>query len=306
MAPSAFRSDAPGEHQDSPIAVLNRRTISPAWLRCLLAAVAFGLSMWHPSGEVFADLLLYNQGFEQNTLTWSDANSVPPWAGQIDRVASGSGGVNSAEGSFHAIVSEGPHPTAPAFNTAPFTNFGGYRTQWNGGWMTSTQVYLDPSWSNGWGFDFSVAATRADGNFLRDFIFHVARDANGLWVSGSNTSNWASSGNRLKINQASNPWQVQTAGWYTLEHVFREQAGTLAVDLNFYDSGNSLLWSTTRNNLNDAIPLVGGNRYGWFTVVTVANGLHVDNVSLISAIPEPGVAVVLLLVTSCSMARRRR
>jgi hypothetical protein len=225
------------------------------------------------AGEVF------NQGFETDTAGMSaGGGSYGAWT----RVASGTGGVTSASGSFHAIATQ--------------TTYGGYhffdgaRSSWNGGYTASIDVYLDTGMASGEGFDYSVASNNSSGSHLRDFIFHVAKDTSTgqLLVGGSNNSNFNP---REDLDTLSNHYAVASSGWYTLEHVFRDAGdGTLAVDLNLRDALGTLLFTETRNDGSDVLTVnVGGNRYGWFTNIDVANGIHVDNVTL-NVVPLPPAA----------------
>ena len=62
-------------------------------------------------------------------------------------------------------------------DTGPFTRFDGYRSDFVEGLTSEVKVYLNTDWTSGEGFDYSVAASGADGSHLRDFIFHVAKDS---------------------------------------------------------------------------------------------------------------------------------
>ena len=56
---------------------------------------------------------------------------------------------------------------------------------------------------------------------------------------------------------------------------------------NLLDSNGTPLFTETRNTPADTIPdVVGGNRYGWFTVIDVDGGIEVDNHELFAADPE--------------------
>ena len=103
---------------------------------------------------------VWNQGFEQDTSGWFDLNSG--WYGDMTRVSSGTNGIASAAGSWHAIASGDA-------DSAPFSRFDGYRDTWPGTWTAEIDVYLDPSWAAGTGFDYSVAASGSDGGHQRDF-----------------------------------------------------------------------------------------------------------------------------------------
>jgi hypothetical protein len=211
-------------------------------------------------------LLAWEQGFEGDASGWFDASSGGN--GGITRVASGTNGIASAAGAWHALV-------AGDAASAPFSRFDGYRDTWFGSWTAEIDVYLDPAWAAGEGFDYSVAANGSDGNHQRDFIFHVTKDISTgmLLVAGSNNTNFATRQDLETINH----YEVTAPGWYTLQHVFRDQGGALAVDLNLLDSGGNVLFTETRVTAADLIPAeVGGNRYAWFTVVDVTGELAVD------------------------------
>lgn len=240
----------------------------------------------------------FSQGFETDTSGWFDGSSG--WLGSITRVASGTGGVASAEGAHHAIAEE-------ADDSSVFTRFDGYRSDWTGTWTASVDVYLDTSWAAGSGFDYAVASSNSSGGHLRDYIFHVTKDTStgDLLVSGSNNTNFAPREDLETLNH----YAVSTSGWYTLQHVFYDLGGQLAVDLNLLSSVGSVLFTETRTAPADLIAsVVGGNRYGWFTDVTVANGLAIDDVSLtVSDVPEPGsLALAALALTGLGVASRRR
>jgi hypothetical protein len=141
-------------------------------------------------------------------------------------------------------------------------------------------VYLDPSWAAGQGFDYSVAATGSDGNHQRDYIFHVPNDTSEgkLLVAGSNNTNFAPREDLESISH----YEVTAAGWYTLQHVFRDNGGILEVDLNLLDSGGTVLFTETRSAAVDIIPdEIGGNRYSWFTFINVTDGIAVDDHQLV-------------------------
>ena len=160
----------------------------------------------------------------------------------------------------------------------PFSRFDGFRDVWPGTWYAEIDVYIDPEIFNlGEGFDYSVAATGADGSHQRDYIFHVTKDTSTgkLLVAGSNNTNFAP---REDLDTLANNHEVTTAGWYTFQHKFYDTGGFLAVDLNLLDSNGITLFTETRSDPSDTIPdEVGGNRYSWFTHVTVAGGIKVDN-----------------------------
>ena len=85
---------------------------------------------------------------------------------------------------------------------------------------------------------------------------------------------------RISSSFSSSHAVVGTTGWYTLQHVFQDIDGYLAVKFNLIDADGHIVWSNTIET-SDPIPAeVGGNRYGWFTDVTVPGGLAIDNLTL--------------------------
>jgi hypothetical protein len=206
---------------------------------------------------------LWSQGFEVDTSGWVGS-------GTVTRVPSGTGGITSSEGAFHASVTGTPN-----------TQFGEYRSVWPGGYITTIDIYLDTNWTAGSGFDYTVAANGTDGLHQRDFVFHVSKDTStgNLMVAGSNNTNFAM---REDLDTLPNFYTVSQSGWYTFQHVFYENAGVLTVDMNLLDSNGTILFTETRSTPEDTIPAeVGGNRYGWFTFITVAGGISIDDVQLI-------------------------
>ena len=250
------------------------------------------------AGESRANLV-FSQGFESDTSGWFDENNG--WTGQANRVASGTNGVTSSDGSFHAIFTQTDTP--PSGLSGPFSQFDGYRTNWPGGLTAEIDVYLDTSWAPGEGFDYSVAANGTDGNQQRDFIFHVTLDTSSgsLLVGASNNTNFDPREDLETINN----FEVTSSGWYTLQHVFRDAGdGSLAVDMNLVDSSDSILFTETRNDASDLLGIeVGGNRYSWFTNIDIAGGVAVDGHSL-SAVPEVN-AIPFLAAALATVLRRR-
>ncbi len=165
-----------------------------------------------------------------------------------------------------------------------YTKFDGYRDTWSGDWMAELDVYLDPSWEAGTSFQYTVASSSSSGGHLRDFVFHVGVDEDGLWVFGDNN---AYDGYYKSPAAVSIP--AAEAGWYTLQQVFADDNGVLSVTMNVLDSMGSTVYTTTRSNSADTIPdVVGGSRYGWFYDVDVPGGLEIDNTRLSSVVPGPG------------------
>jgi hypothetical protein len=208
---------------------------------------------------------VWQQDFSVDSAGWTD-NSIAPGYGQI----SVAGGVATMSGFG---------------GSAPFSRFDKYRGVWPGTWTAEIDVYLDPAWPAGVGFNYTVASSNATGGHRRDFIFHVGTVENygpittkSLLVNGSNNSDPYANPWKLTNENGGNFYVIPAAGWYTLQHVFSDVGGVLSVDLNLLDAGNTEVWTITRSDPTDLIPsVVGGNRYAWFTFIDVPGGIQVDN-----------------------------
>jgi hypothetical protein len=232
---------------------------------------------------------IYSNGFETDTSGWN------VFGGSLDavRVPSGTNGIPSASGSYHAEN----NPTAAG-------NWGGYNygagnavpTAFKEYW-TAVDIYLDvdSAWANDTRFDFDSAINNSSGTFLRDFIFNAGfyNDATG---PGANTnrfvisaSNNSQPGSAFAKNPDKLPIAISDTGWYTFEHHFYNNGGVLAVDMSIFDASQSLI-NTWTINTSDAIAGVGGNRYGWFDYNQLST-LAFDNTAL-NVVPEPGTFVL--------------
>ena len=268
------------------------------------AGVASAAMLLLSSGVAQATVF-FEQGFETDTAGYFDANTPAPndWFGSVTRVASGTSGITSFAGSFHAIVEQSGNP---GNETGPFTRFDGYSSVFPaGGYSTSTAIFLDTGMELGEGFDYSVASSGSDGNHQRDFIFHVTKDSDtgSLLVGGSNNTNFDPREDLETINHIA----ITDSDWYLFEHVFRDDGGILAVDLNLRDSSGNLMFTKTRSSAADTIPgEVGGHRYGWFTNVDVTGGIAIDSVQVVG-VPEPGMLALFGLgLVGLGIVRRRR
>ena len=216
------------------------------------AALAFFLCVIPASANYF-------NGFEADTLDWTTTT----------RVSSGSGGITSSTGAFHAT-------TAAESNS--FSGWGGYNYGAGNAvptafreYVTSVDIYLnvEGGWANNTRFDFSSAINNAGGTHLSDFIFNGGfyNDTDGSPGSGTSrfvisTSPNSQPGSAYAKNPARAPIAIPTTGWYTFEHHFYSNAGVLNVDMSIYDAGDVLIGTWT--HVGAAIAGVGGNRYGWF------------------------------------------
>lgn len=238
----------------------------------------------------------YDEGFENPnfvagsyvttpSVSWNEYNS------DMLRVASGTDGVPSHGGGFHAVIDSTALPSPPNDWSGAFNRLRGYSSVFPPlGFCTSVDVYLDVNdaavTAGTYAWDVSTAANNTSGGHRRDFIFHAAGGGpqypGKIVIAGSNNSNFTRRNDLTSINH----YDVTASGWYTLEWVFRDSGGgVLAVDLNLRNSGGTLLWTETRSDPSDIIGTnVGGNRYMWFTFLDVAR-LHIDNTRLIRRLP---------------------
>ncbi len=208
------------------------------------------------------------QGFEDDAIDWTATTRVP----------SGTNGVTSSTGAYHAEATSGA-----------FTRFNAYSAVWPGDYSTEIDVYLDPNWAVGQGFDYSVATSGTTNAHRRDFIFHVGvTPSNGLRVNADNNTYLPSGVPNAFILNGAGSVEITAAGWYKLQHVFYDDGGVLAVDLRVLNSSGTAIFDKTRKDLTDLIGVtVGGNRYGWFVFST--RTLAVDNHRRATAVAQaPG------------------
>jgi hypothetical protein len=214
----------------------------------------------------------FDNGFEVDLEGWND------YTGDITRVASGTNGIASAEGAWHA--------TAVG---SVYTGWGAYSSEWpTGGYCTELDFYLDVTSgaANDTRFDWISSINGSDGNHQRGFVF------NGGFYDESDTTGPGAGTDRFVISASNNafrsdsypknpgrdPIAISETGWYTFQHCFRNDGGVLAVDLNLWQvSSDSLVKSWTLSDATDTIPAeVGGNRYGWLAA-NEFDFLAVDN-----------------------------
>lgn len=256
---------------------------------------------------------LYYNGFETDAAGW---NVFGP-SFDATRVASGTNGVPSASGGFHAESLGGALGA-----TGSAGNWGGYNYGAGGGvptvfqpYKTSVKIYLDVNagHTNDTRFDFSSAINDAAGNFLRDFVFNAGfYDSADVAGPGAGTdrfivsaSNNAGRSNSFPKNPGRDPVAIGATGWYTFMHEFYVDGTMLAVDLSILDASNTLINTWTLGG--DPIANVGGNRYGWFARNELSTLAFDDTNLMITMVPEPEMLAVFGVgLLGLALMRRRR
>jgi len=227
----------------------------PLALSLVVALVAFG-----PGDAAQA---AFHNGFEVDIHGW-DVFTMLYWP---ERVPSGTNGVESAGGGWHAQTG------------LAATDWGGYEFTFpSGGYVTSVDVFLDMGLNQEVGTDIRFAFTSAinragENKHLSDFVISVGTDRTtpGRFVASvsQNSPGWPSDPNR-------NPQVIEETGWYTIRHTFWDDNGLLAVDVELLDADGNLVAFWEAPTLYDpdgdgvydddlTIEVVGGNRYGWFS-----------------------------------------
>lgn len=258
----------------------------------ILAALCAGAALLAiavaPAG---AASVVYSQGFETDDFDW--ANFGP---GTLHREMSGftnsggyANGIASADGNWHARLRTNGCTTSCS---GPLTRWGKGASSGNpvfpaGGYSTELDVYLDVAWAASNAdrrFDFSSAINNniGAGTYLRDFAFN-AGTVGGNWVIGASTNSGRANTFPSNLcpspstppNVCRAPATITTSGWYTLKHVFTDQAGMLRVDMSILDAGGATVAAWTVYS-GDSMAVVGGDRYGWFANQEV-NDLAIDN-----------------------------
>jgi hypothetical protein len=249
---------------------------------------------------------IYSNGFETNTTDWQ-----PP----ATRVASGTNGITSASGSFHAEA-----------GGAPFSRWGGYNYGAGNAvptafleYTTSVDIYLDVASAvanntpDNTRFDFSSAINTSAGIHFSDFIFNGGFfDDTTAVLDGSpgagtdrfvfSASNNSQPGSAFAKNPGRSPVAISATGWYTFQHHFYDNAGSLKVDMTISDPADNVVGTWTFNSA--AIGTIGGNRYGWFDYNQFPV-LAFDNAEL-NVVPEPASLGLLALGGTALLGRRRR
>jgi len=222
----------------------------------------------------------YFNGFEVNDDNWFGVTRVP----------SGTNGIPSASGGFHAEAPPDAFTRWGGYNDDPACAGGGscVGTFPALGFDTAVDIYLDVDggYGNDKRFDFSSAISQPDGAHRRDFMFNCGFYDDAATPGTGNRFVCSASNNSpgFPKNPGREPTVVATtSGWYTFLHQFRDNgSGVLTVDLSVLDSGGTVIKTWTLSDPSDVIgSTVGGNRYGWHIPQQPANlqfgTLAIDN-----------------------------
>ncbi|RIK54023.1 hypothetical protein DCC62_32030, partial [candidate division KSB1 bacterium] len=231
------------------------------------------------AAPVFAQTFSF-QGFEVDNSSWDVFTGL-----HATRVASGTNGVISKTGSFHAEAAGSGVGGTQASSAA--TNWGGYSFVPGcaatacavggvfpaAGYLTSVDIYLNLSATstNDTRFDFTSAINQPSGAHRRDFVFNGGfyNDTDGTGSGPRfvfSASNNAGRANSFPKNPGREPFAITATGWYTFQHKFYDNgSGVLVVELSIINSSGTTLKTWTLSDATDIIgSTVGGNRYGWF------------------------------------------
>ncbi|MEQ9122367.1 MAG: hypothetical protein RIM80_07365 [Alphaproteobacteria bacterium] len=272
-------------------------------IRKLATGALVGAAMM-AAGSANAASTMYSNGYETDTAGWFTGPT--DWSGAIVRETVADAGITPFEGSFYGRFTQ---TNEAGGLTGPF-NREGRSDVFPGTYSARSAIFLDTSMGLGQGFDYSVASNGSDNAHQRDFIFHVTKDTStgALLVGGSNNTNF----NPREDLETLHNVEITSSDWYIFEHLFRDDGGVLAVDLNLYTSAGVLIFTETRSDPSDTIPgEVGGFRYAWFTNIDVDGGIAVDATSLMTAdaaVPVPAALPLMLSVAGIfgGVAMRRR
>ncbi len=240
------------------------------------------------------------QGFEVDDLNWTYAN----------RVSSGTNGITSKSGNYHAEALQSPFPDGSAYT---FWNMGDGTVP--GGFVSSVDIYLDlgSGATNDTRFDWDVALQDNNGNFVRDFVFNGGYyDQTSMSGSGPrfvfSAGNNAGRPNSYPEDPNHDPFAITSSGWYTFQHHFQDDNGVLRVDMTILDANGNIEKAWTINSGDPVGPDCCSAYYDWFANQEF-EVLAFDNVSLtpdspVTTVPEPA-TMTLAVLGAVGILRRR-
>lgn len=241
----------------------------------------------------------WQQRFDTDTDGWVDNETTGEngWCGSIEHLDAESGPVMPSAGSGYAVVEYGLcnefWSSRGVFMGGPFApqenRFDSFPA---GGIISELDVYLDPDWEEGSGFDFNIRVIgRGSGcptilcplgpgtGHTGHFVLHVAADSStgGLLVASSEQGPRR---RRDVVNvtrrdlETLNHFEVVSAGWYTLRYTLQEDEGDLVVDVQLVHDEEVLFTETQIMRLRGREVL--GLLRSWFVFVTDGLRLAID------------------------------
>jgi hypothetical protein len=245
----------------------------------------------------------------------------------ITRVPSGTGGINAADGSYYAQVTNSENSYSYeqgcclGYGNSGYSFFGGNGTYPGGGFYQSIDVYIDPSLTQPIGYtqafwiDMTPSSSDPHDVAINGGLGYGDEQNFRLWYSGTTVSVDAGGAASAFAN-------ITTAGWYQFEIAYQPDADpTNLVDTNMYVyalSTDSLVGSANVIANQDGETLqsqyLDGPGYVWLTVWQ--NGfsgdqLNIDDIQTgalsATSVPEPASVVLLMTVAAgFVLALRRR
>lgn len=153
----------------------------------------------------------------------------------ITQVA-GDNTIPASSGDFYGLVSE----------QGSYSHFGECSS---GGptdiWLTQIDVYLDPSWELGRGFDYAIETKMDDpaGPIYKNFVFNVVKDKSTKDLLIGVSDQLAFEPNENLEN--GNTYKVKKSGWFTLRSKIRSEGYQLFVDMIVIDETKRIVWQDT-------------------------------------------------------------
>jgi len=266
------------------------------------------------SAMCLADTFPYKQGFETDTSGWftySDCDNPST----ITRVPSGTGGINAADGSYYAQVTNSENsysyenpPDPLGYGQSGYSFFDGDGAYPGGGFYQSIDVYIDTSLTQPVNYTqaYWIDMTPGSSNPSDGGIGYGDEQNFRLLYSGTDVS--------VNASGASGPFaDITTSGWYQFEITYQTDGNaTDLVNTNmeiFNLSTSALVGSTNVIADQDGETLenqyLDGPGYVWLTVWQ--NGfsgdqLNIDDIETAglpaSAIPEPSSVLLLISVVA--------
>jgi len=264
-------------------------------MRAVLIACAVALWVTTAMADSF-------QGFEVDDSSWTYAT----------RVASGTNGITSKTGNWHAEALQSPFPDGSAYT---FWNLGDGTVPL--GFVSSVDIYLDLSSgaSNDTRIDWDVALQDVNGALVRDFVFNGGY-YDQMSLTGSGPRFVFSTGNSFgrpysyPEDPNHDPFAITSSGWYTFQHHFVDDNGALKVDMVILDANGNVLKTWTVNSGDPVGPTCCSAYYDWFANQEFET-LAFDNVALtqdapVTPVPEPATVALVGLGLAGVVRRRSR